>query len=100
MSTSTNVYATFFSATKELLPATYVTKERGTIAVKGKGDMKTFWLESKANRLAPSEDEVNTEINFVKNKFFKNVPFLDHGKTEQFTEAWHILRMKSLEKCA
>ena len=47
-----------FSATKELLPATYVTKERGKITVKGKGEMVTCWLESKSNRSVPSKQEV------------------------------------------
>ncbi len=49
------------STTKELLPATYVTKERGTITVKGKGEMLTYWLESKANRSPPQKDEVRNE---------------------------------------
>ena len=47
-----------FRATKELLPATYVTRERGKITVKGKGEMVTFWLDSKSGRAPPSKDEV------------------------------------------
>ena len=46
------------SATKDLLPASYVTKERGTVNVKGKGEMTTFWVESKANRIVPNKEEV------------------------------------------
>ena len=44
--------------TKDLLPATYVTKERGKIVVKGKGEMTTFWMESKTGRAPPPKDEV------------------------------------------
>ena len=46
------------SLTKELLPPVYVTKERGKITVKGKGEMTTFWLESKSNRTPPPKAEV------------------------------------------
>ncbi len=46
------------SSTKELLPALYSTKERGKINVKGKGEMTTYWVESKANRKPPMKDEV------------------------------------------
>ena len=39
-------------AVKALLPAAYTVKERGKVTVKGKGEMTTFWVESKANRSA------------------------------------------------
>ena len=42
------------------MPATYVTRERGKITVKGKGEMVTFWLDSKSGRAPPSKDEVHT----------------------------------------
>ncbi len=35
-----------------------MTKERGKITVKGKGEMVTCWLESKSNRSVPSKQEV------------------------------------------
>ncbi len=47
----------------ELLSKDYVTRERGVIQVKGKGEMTTYWLESKANRTPPKRDEVNK--NFI-----------------------------------
>jgi hypothetical protein len=47
------------SATKDLLPVIYATKERGKIQVKGKGEMTTFWLESKINRNPPQQAEVS-----------------------------------------
>ena len=50
------------SSTRDLLPPSYVTKERGKIQVKGKGEMTTFWVESKANRAPPSKDDVRSLI--------------------------------------
>ena len=52
------IYFAIFSTTKELLPAAYTTKERGKIEVKGKGEMTTYWVESKSNRKSPSKSEV------------------------------------------
>ncbi|XP_059098950.1 soluble guanylate cyclase 88E-like isoform X2 [Tigriopus californicus] len=49
-------------ATKELLPSSYVVKERGTVNVKGKGEMTTFWVKSKANRISPSKDEIMAAV--------------------------------------
>ena len=49
------------SSTRDLLPPSYVTKERGKIQVKGKGEMTTFWVESKANRAPPSKDDVRSQ---------------------------------------
>merc|ERR1711962_1819420 len=36
------------STVKGLLPAAYTVKERGKVTVKGKGEMVTYWVESKA----------------------------------------------------
>ena len=51
---------------KDLLPATYVTKERGKIVVKGKGEMVTFWMESKTGRAPPPKDEVMSNLETMK----------------------------------
>jgi len=45
-------------AVKAALPPAYTVKERGKVTVKGKGEMVTFWVESKANRVPPAKDEV------------------------------------------
>ena len=45
--------------TAELLPTAYETEERGTIEVKGKGEMTTYWLNSKAGRTPPSREDVS-----------------------------------------
>ena len=50
------------AAVKGLLPASYTVKERGKVTVKGKGEMTTFWVESKANRVPPSEDEIKAAL--------------------------------------
>ncbi|XP_031343937.1 soluble guanylate cyclase 88E-like [Photinus pyralis] len=36
--------------TKELLPIEYKVEERGEIEIKGKGSMKTYWLQNRENR--------------------------------------------------
>ncbi|XP_011301082.1 soluble guanylate cyclase 88E [Fopius arisanus] len=38
-------------STKELLSPSYKVKERGEIQVKGKGSMKTYWLEKRISRM-------------------------------------------------
>ena len=43
---------------KDLLPPSYTVKERGKVTVKGKGEMLTYWVESKANRIPPTQEEV------------------------------------------
>ncbi len=37
-------------------------KERGKVTVKGKGEMVTYWVESKANRIPPTEAEVRLRL--------------------------------------
>jgi len=49
-------------AVKGLLPASYTVKERGKVTVKGKGEMVTFWVESKANRIPPTEEELQAAL--------------------------------------
>ena len=55
-------------AVKELLPAAYTVKERGKVTVKGKGEMVTFWVESKANRIPPTEEELKAALEAMKAK--------------------------------
>ena len=62
------IFIFIFSTTKDLLPATYVTKERGKITVKGKGEMTTFWLDSKSNRKNPSKAEIMEKVEEMKKK--------------------------------
>ena len=50
------------AAVKGLLPAAYTVKERGKVTVKGKGEMITYWVESKANRIPPSEDDLKAAM--------------------------------------
>jgi len=50
------------STVKGLLPAAYTVKERGKVTVKGKGEMVTYWVESKANRIPPTEEELNAAL--------------------------------------
>ena len=50
------------AAVKGLLPAAYTVKERGKVTVKGKGEMVTYWVESKANRVPPSEADIQAAL--------------------------------------
>jgi len=56
------------NTTKELLPAAYTTKERGKIEVKGKGEMTTYWVESKSNRKSPSKSEIMEKVEEMASK--------------------------------
>jgi len=49
-------------AVKALLPAAYTVKERGKVTVKGKGEMVTYWVESKANRIPPAEEDIQAAV--------------------------------------
>ena len=48
-----------FSVVAGLLPKAFTVTERGKVTVKGKGEMVTFWVDSKANRVPPSREEVS-----------------------------------------
>jgi len=50
------------AAVKGLLPASYTVKERGKVTVKGKGEMITYWVESKANRIPPAEEDIQAAL--------------------------------------
>ena len=50
------------AAVKGLLPASYTVKERGKVTVKGKGEMVTYWVEAKANRIPPSEEDIQASL--------------------------------------
>jgi len=50
------------STVKGLLPASYTVKERGKVTVKGKGEMVTYWVESKANRVPPVEGDIQAAL--------------------------------------
>ena len=52
---------------KELLPPAYTVKERGKVTVKGKGEMLTYWVESKANRIPPTLAEVRVILDLLNN---------------------------------
>ncbi|XP_059483140.1 soluble guanylate cyclase 88E isoform X2 [Neocloeon triangulifer] len=56
-STSSAMKIHISQGTKDLLPDEYKTTERGVITVKGKGDMKTYWLESHENRVPLVHDD-------------------------------------------
>ncbi|XP_063989104.1 soluble guanylate cyclase 88E [Diachasmimorpha longicaudata] len=46
-------------STKELLSPSYKVKERGEIQVKGKGSMKTYWLETRISRISIGKSLIN-----------------------------------------
>merc|ERR1712179_365699 len=56
------------STVKGLLPAAYTVKERGKVTVKGKGEMVTFWVESKANRIPPTEEDLKAALEALQAK--------------------------------
>lgn len=56
-STSTAMKIHISETTKKFLPSTYEVEERGEIDVKGKGNMKTYWLECR------DDEKENEKVN-------------------------------------
>ena len=84
------------NTTKDLLPATYVTKERGKINVKGKGEMVTFWMESKSGRAPPQKDEVciilkRKRTNFEQWYFVSKI-VMTYNKKKKFSDREKLLK--------
>ena len=50
------------SATNDLLPDKYTTRQRGKVIVKGKGEMYTYWLDSREERKVPGKMEVMGQV--------------------------------------
>lgn len=66
-STSTSMKIHISQSTKDLLGPNYILSERGEIEVKGKGTMKTYWLEERENRpkltyITPAFVQSNTTV--------------------------------------
>ncbi|XP_063709211.1 soluble guanylate cyclase 88E-like [Culicoides brevitarsis] len=61
--------------TKKALPKRYIVQERGDIDVKGKGAMKTYWLESCEGR-KPLDHPVTSQIKMIDMSQRKPVPVL------------------------
>jgi guanylate cyclase, other len=57
-STSAAMKIHISESTKKFLPANYKVSERGEIEVKGKGSMKTYWLEYREKRGSATENAV------------------------------------------
>lgn len=62
-STSAAMKIHISESTKKFLPANYKVSERGEIEVKGKGSMKTYWLEFRENRGSPQHHPLENSIN-------------------------------------
>merc|ERR1712150_252280 len=84
------------STVKGLLPAAYTVKERGKVTVKGKGEMVTYWAESKANRIPPTEEDLKAALEALqakeavgkrqrlRRKHVNNIYLLDFGSKQFF----------------
>ena len=62
LSSNVNKLSRIFSATNDLLPAKYTTRQRGKVMVKGKGEMYTYWLDSREERNVPGKMEVMGQV--------------------------------------
>ena len=61
-STSSAMKIHISQTTRNFLPNNYKVAERGEIEVKGKGSMKTYWLEFRENRAALSHPAIQASI--------------------------------------
>lgn len=69
-STSSAMKIHISESTKTFLPNTYEVEERGEIDVKGKGNMKTYWLESRNDM--KKEKKVNQSQEVISNHKINN----------------------------
>ena len=61
----------FSSNTAERLDGSYAIQERGKITVKGKGEMVTFFVNSKSGRNPPTREDVSVVCYYWVNVYTK-----------------------------
>lgn len=107
-STSTAMKIHISESTKKFLPANYKVTERGEIEVKGKGSMKTYWLEFREKRGSPQHPPDNTfdpltpvkAIEYNYDRRMSMPQYMLHNKTENSVDERRVYSPVTFEEVA
>lgn len=107
-STSTAMKIHISETTQSFLPDNYKVSERGEIEVKGKGSMKTYWLEYRENRISVSQTLLETNdahspmkaIEFNQDRRMSMPQYMLHNKTENSLEERRVYSPVTFEDVA
>lgn len=107
-STSTAMKIHISQTTRNFLPANYKVTERGEIEVKGKGSMKTYWLDFRENRTSISQvlESANENLSPVKaieynyDRRMSMPQYMLHNKAENSVEERRVYSPVTFEDVA
>jgi guanylate cyclase, other len=104
-STSTAMKIHISESTKKFLPANYKVAERGEIEVKGKGSMKTYWLEFREKRGSAGEkaSASHTPVKAIEYNYDRRMSmpqYMLHNKAENNVEERRVYSPVTFEDVA
>lgn len=107
-STSAAMKIHISESTKKFLPANYKVTERGEIEVKGKGNMKTYWLEFREKRGSPQHPLENSftplspvkAIEYNLDRRMSMPQYMLHNKAENNVEERRVYSPVTFEEVA
>lgn len=107
-STSTAMKIHISQTTRNFLPNNYKVTERGEIEVKGKGSMKTYWLEFRENRMSISQTLENASeclspvkaIEYNYDRRMSMPQYMLHNKAENNVEERRVYSPVTFEDVA
>lgn len=94
--------------TRSFLPANYRVSERGEIEVKGKGSMKTYWLDFRENRTSVSQtletvNELPSPVKAIEYNYDRRMSmpqYMLHNKAENNVEERRVYSPVTFEDVA
>lgn len=104
-STSAAMKIHISESTKKFLPANYKVAERGEIEVKGKGSMKTYWLEFREKRSSGLENATTSPspvkaIEYNYDRRMSMPQYMLHNKAENSIEERRVYSPVTFEDVA
>lgn len=94
--------------TRNFLPSNYKVTERGEIEVKGKGSMKTYWLDFRENRTSLSQtleaaNEIHSPVKAIEYNYDRRMSmpqYMLHNKAENSVEERRVYSPVTFEDVA